>query len=104
MLHKICLTLIVFALILGLSASSLAQTKKISGNSKGRFTELVKAAREGKSKANPEIVKQIENAYSEEKAENPLAFGSIVGTWNVTVPVEGGGFLALQTFNVDGTF
>jgi len=103
MLHKICLILTVFALLFGLSVSSLAQTKKFSGNSKGRFTELVKTAREGKSKANPEIVKQIESAYSEEKTENPLAFGSIVGTWNVTVQGDGG-FNALQTFSVDGTF
>lgn len=103
MLHKICLTLTAFALLLGLSAASLAQSKKSSRNSTGRFTEMVKAAREGKAKADAEIVKEVESAYSDEKAENPLAFGSIVGTWNVTVQGDGG-FDALQTFNVDGTF
>jgi hypothetical protein len=104
MLHKICLTLAAFAILFGWSANSLAQTKKSTSKVKGRFEELIKTAREGKSKANREIVEEIKAVYDEEKTENLLGFGSIVGTWNVTVPVAEGNFYALQTFNVDGTF
>lgn len=104
MLRKIFLTLTAFAVLFGLSASILAQGKKSSANSKGRFDGLVKAAREGKSNADSEIVEKVRAAYAEEKTENLLGLGTIVGTWNMTVPLPEGAFYALQTFNVDGTF
>lgn len=105
--NKITAALTVLIVLVGLSVGVSAQSKKSSGRVNVSFNELVEAARQGKSLANPKTIELVKNAYSEESDESIFGIGSIVGTWNCQIPMSDGGaapFEALQTFNSDGSF
>jgi hypothetical protein len=109
MFNKFAITLTVFMLLFGISCSAAAQGKKASVKTKSSINDLVQKAREGRSAADPEIVKMVKNAYSEGQSAENSFFGNndITGTWICDVAASTGGgapFGALQTFNSDGTF
>jgi hypothetical protein len=95
----------ILTVALALTISASAQTKR--GGINARLFELVKAAKQGRAKLNPEIAKQVRDDFDEKRVEI-VDFGpSIVGTWNILVPESDGGFPpfeALHTFGSDGTF
>ncbi len=93
------------ALFLPLVLSVKAQDKASQKHTKRLGIDIsraVKDARAGKSNVSYETLVRVQAAYDAEKG--PPSKGRLVGTWNVTVPVDGGEFHALHTFGHDGTF
>jgi hypothetical protein len=107
MFNKIAISLTVFMLLIGASCSAMAQGKQAQpATKKVSIMDLVNLAREGRSKADPEIVRAVQEAYSEPVAvrgENASMGNDLTGTWYIVVP-GAAPFSAYHTFGSDGTF
>lgn len=113
MRNKIVMLATVLVMLFGLFAMANAQKNTVTSrtplNLKDKqLARTIEAAREGRSTASPEILERIKTAYSEEKvvSQENFLFGSLVGTWYVTVPgpTPAETFYAYHTFGIDGTF
>lgn len=106
MFNKLAITLTVFITLFGISCSAMAQSKQVKPATKVSIMDLVNMAREGRSKADPEIVRMVQDAYSEPAAsreESASISNDLTGTWYIVVP-GAAPFSAYQTFGSDGTF
>lgn len=106
MFNKLAITLTVFIALFGISCSAMAQSKQVKPATKVPIMDLVNMAREGRSKADPEIVRIVREAYSEPAAsreESSSISNDLTGTWYIVVP-GAAPFSAYHTFGSDGTF
>jgi hypothetical protein len=99
-------TLFMAILLLGMSMTAAAQ-KKTNLMSISALLQRVQLAKAGRSVADPNTVKLVNDVFAAKADRVLIGSGNIVGTWNVHIAESDGGgapFDALQTFNGDGTF
>lgn len=113
MRNKIVILSTVLVMLFGSFAMANAQKNTVTSrtplNLKDKqLASSIEAAREGRSTASPEILERIKAAYAEERvvSQENFLFGSLVGTWYVTVPgpTPAETFYAYHTYGIDGTF
>ena len=105
MRYRITLLAAVAAILFPLLITANAQEKTSRRNAKPRGIDIARAiadARAGRSKASFETLARVQAAY--DSGKGLPSDRRLTGTWNVTVPVDGGEFHALHTFGSDGTF
>ena len=94
MKHKIAVAVVLLTAVCSLSGAAEAQKKILRSAYLPNGFDLktaVEAARQGRSKADLNILSEIKSAASENTANFLMAGQNLVGTWRVTVP---GGFTA----------
>ena len=105
MKHRITILAAVVAMLFPFLTSVNAQdggskkSKQVRGLD---ISQAVAANRAGRSTASFEVLARVQAAY--DSGKGLPADRRLVGTWNVTVPPESGGFHAFHTFGGDGTF
>jgi hypothetical protein len=95
----------VLAVLFSVPMTASAQDGKSGKIAKSRGLEISRAvseAKAGRSNVSFETLARVQEAYNAGKSSP--AGRTLTGTWNVTVPVDGGEFHALHTFANDGTF
>lgn len=110
MKHKIALMSAVLIMLFGLFVTANAQqkgTQQFPFRLKGKeLAKAIEITRAGRSQASPEIVKEVEEAYAQEKTKETFYNSPLVGTWYITVPgaTPAENLYAYQTFGSDGIF